>query len=66
MRATINGTPRELADGVTLGELLAELGVPRVGVAVAVNETVVRGGSFDGVRLSDGDSVEIIRAVAGG
>jgi sulfur carrier protein len=66
MKATINGTDREIVDGVTLSELLTELSVPRVGVAVAVNETVVHGASFDELRLSDGDSVEIIRAVAGG
>jgi thiamine biosynthesis protein ThiS len=66
MKAMVNGDLREVAEGVTLGELLAELGIPRVGVAVAVNETVVRGASVDEHRLRDGDAVEIIRAVAGG
>jgi thiamine biosynthesis protein ThiS len=66
MKATVNGDLRELADGTTLGDLLAQLGVPRVGVAVAVNETVVRSASVDQHRLRDGDAVEIIRAVAGG
>jgi sulfur carrier protein len=66
MKATVNGAVRDLPEGVTLGELLVELGIPRVGVAVAVNETVVRGTSVDAHRLRDGDAVEIIRAVAGG
>ncbi|HEY0799000.1 MAG TPA: sulfur carrier protein ThiS [Candidatus Baltobacteraceae bacterium] len=63
---TVNGSPRELAEGATLAELLAELGVARAGIAIAVNERVVRGASFDEHHLHDGDAIEIIRAVAGG
>ena len=66
MNATINGETRELADGTTLAQLLDDLRLERNGIAVAVNERVVRGVSFEGHALSDGDVVEIIRAVAGG
>ena len=66
MTATINGENRELAEGATVAELLSHLMLERGGIAVAVNERVVRGSNFDEHRLQDGDVVEIIRAVAGG
>ena len=66
MDATVNGKPTELADGTTVARLLLELGVPSAGIAVAVNERVVRRGAFESHALCDGDAVEIIRAVAGG
>jgi sulfur carrier protein len=66
MTATINGENRELAEGATVAELLSHLKLERSGIAVAVNERVVRGSNFDEQRLQDGDVVEIIRAVAGG
>ncbi len=66
MRLTVNGALREVADGTTVASLLEELGVPRSGIAVAVNARVVRGAAFAERALADGDAVEIIRAVAGG
>jgi sulfur carrier protein len=64
--ATINGERKELPDGTTLAGLLDRLGVPASGIAVAVNDSVVRKSAFDSHALGDGDTVEIIRAVAGG
>jgi len=66
MKATINGEHRELPDGATVAEILRDLKLERNGIAVAVNERVVRGTNFDEHRLQEGDVVEIIRAVAGG
>jgi sulfur carrier protein len=67
MHAMVNGERRELAEGTTVEALLRSLGiVERNGVAVAINERVVPGGTFDRAALRDGDAVEIIRAVAGG
>lgn len=66
MKATINGETRELPDDLTVGALLEHLGSPRNGVAVARNERIVRRAEYDTHRLSDGDRLEIIRAVAGG
>ena len=48
------------------GELLRALDLPPTGIAIAVNEQVVRRASFSSHTLADGDAVEIIRAVAGG
>jgi sulfur carrier protein len=66
MRASINGETRELPEALTVGALLELLGSPRSGIAVSRNDCIVRRTEYDTHRLSDGDRVEIIRAVAGG
>ncbi len=66
MKASINGEPRELPDGLTVGALLERLGTPPTGIAVARNERVVRRNEYDAHVLADGDRIEIIKAVAGG
>ena len=66
MKATINGEPRELPDGMTVSSLLELLGAPLVGIAVARNERVVRRSEYATHALADGDHIEIIKAVAGG
>ena len=67
MTATINGEPRDLPSDTTLAALISSLGFDTTtGIAVAVNARVVRRATFAEHTLRDGDSVEIIRAVAGG
>jgi sulfur carrier protein len=66
VKATINGEVRELPDGTTVAALLDELGVPRIGIAIAMNERVVRRAEYDTSTIAEGDSLEIIKAVAGG
>jgi sulfur carrier protein len=66
VNATVNGELREIADGTTVAALLGGLGIEGAGIAVAVNERVVRRAAFEEHALRDGDAVEIIRAVAGG
>ena len=66
MNVRVNGIERELADGTMLGQLIAELGVRREGISVARNDDVVARGAIDATPLSNGDTIEIIAAVAGG
>jgi len=66
VNATVNGESKTLPSGTTLGALLRTIGIAENGIAIAVNERVVRRGAFDAHPLRDGDAVEIIRAVAGG
>ena len=66
MKATINGEPHEFPDGITVAALLEEVGAPRSGIAVARNERVVRRAEYETQQLADGDTIEIIKAVAGG
>jgi sulfur carrier protein len=66
VQVTANGRPVELADGATLDELLAHLGLGAKWVVVERNgEPVPRRQSATTV-LSDGDRLELVRAVAGG
>lgn len=63
---TVNGEPRDLPLGHTLGQLVASLTAAPSGVAAAVNEAVVPRGRWAGTALDDGDRVEVLTAVQGG
>jgi sulfur carrier protein len=67
MRIAVNGQVTEVAE-TTVAELLAtRMNDPRPsGIAVAVNEEVVRRDDWPRWRLSAGDTVEIVTAVQGG
>ncbi len=66
MKATINGEPRELPEGLTVEGLLAHIAAPERGIAIARNDRVVRRAAFAEEVVQEGDRIEIIRAVAGG
>lgn len=62
----VNGTEREVPDGATVTEMLASLGVPARGVAVAVDGVVVTKTDHDRTVVPDGAEVEVLTAVQGG
>jgi sulfur carrier protein len=62
----VNGTDREVPDNASVTDLLAALGIPPAGVAVAVNGTVVPKAEHDHTVLPDGAIVEVLTAVQGG
>ena len=62
----INGERHELADGATVPDALGALGLPRSGVAVAVDGEVVPRSAWADATLPDGARVEILTAVQGG
>lgn len=66
MVITLNGTERDVPDGVTVTELLAELAVPAKGVAVAIDGTVVAKADHDRTVVPDGAEVQVLTAVQGG
>ncbi len=66
MQVWINGKPRELAEGARVRDALDELGVPRTGVAVAVDGTVVPRAAWSDTELTAGARVEVLTAVQGG
>jgi len=66
MTVSVNGTARTVLEGTTLGELITQLGLRREGIAVARNDDVVSRSAVDITALHDGDTIEIIAAVAGG
>jgi sulfur carrier protein len=62
-----NGRPVDLPEGATLTALLARLGVPAKAVAAMEhNGEPVPRSDHNTRPLSDGDRVELVRAVAGG
>ncbi|MFB6097838.1 MAG: sulfur carrier protein ThiS [Salinibacter sp.] len=69
---TVNGDDRTVPDGYPLPELLRDLEIDpedeetTTGVAVALNESVVRRQDWDDVRLAQDDTVEVIHAQPGG
>jgi len=63
---TLNGEPRDLPDGSTVAQAVAELTAAPSGVAAAVNGEVVPRGSWAVTALRDGDRVEVVTAVQGG
>ena len=63
---TINGEPRRASAGVSLAELLAEIGVDPARVAVERNRVIVARSTFGEVIVADGDRYEIVHFVGGG
>ncbi len=63
----VNGEPVK-TDAQTVAGLLTSLGVDesRTGVAVALNEQVVRRSQWTATRIDDGDALEVLRATQGG
>ena len=66
MRATVNGEPMELPDGLTVAALLQHLGVRGDRVAVERNGEVVKKARHGEQRLVQDDVVEIVTFVGGG
>ena len=62
----INGEQRELAPDAGVLDALVVLGLPRTGVAVAVDGEVVPKARWAATALADGARVEILTAVQGG
>ncbi len=66
VQVKLNGAPRELQEGTTVAQAVAELTALATGVAAAVNGDVVPRGSWAATVLRAGDQVEVVTAVQGG
>jgi len=66
MDLRVNGKPKAVEDGATIGDLITLLGLRARSVVVERNGEPVRRSEFETVRLSDGDVLEVVRAVPGG
>jgi sulfur carrier protein len=62
----LNGEPRELPEGATVAQAVAELTALGTGVAAALNGDVIPRGSWAATMLRAGDQVEVVTAVQGG
>ena len=63
---TINGERRHAAPGTTLAELIADIGLDPLRVAVERNLEIVPRSTFATVVVEDGDDYEIVHFVGGG
>jgi sulfur carrier protein len=66
MQLTVNGDKLTVPDEVTLAELLAQLGLAKVKVAVELNQQIVPRSQHSDYLLKDGDALEIVHAIGGG
>lgn len=65
MQIILNGKSHQTT-APTVAALMQELGLPARGIAVAINNEVVRGQDHEHCHLHENDVVEVIRAVQGG
>ena len=66
MHLTVNGTSRDVGDGTSLATLLEQLGLVVGSVVVELNGTALLRSEVLVTSLSDGDVLELVKAVAGG
>ena len=63
---TINEQSRDVAEGITLAQLLLELEIVSPAIAVEVNQKLRPRNQFGSTVLQAGDVVEIVTLVGGG
>jgi thiamine biosynthesis protein ThiS len=66
MEIRLNGKAREVGDGITVSQLLDELKLQALRVAVQVNTDIVKRERYGEVTLQPGDTVEILTFMSGG
>lgn len=66
MLLTVNGAAREVVDGMSLPQLVEQLGLRVGSVVVEHNGIALLRSEVLATQLSDGDRLELVRAVAGG
>lgn len=66
MKLTINGSPKDVPDDLTVRELVVHLGLGEGLVAVEQNRAIVPRAEHASRRLADGDAIEIVHFVGGG
>lgn len=66
MRLRINGEEKDVADGLTVEDLVASLGLAGRRVAVERNREVIAASGWNRERLAEDDVLEIVQFVGGG
>jgi len=66
MKLFVNGETKEFADGISVEELIRDLGVRKETVVAEVNRKIVQGPQRGDWKLAEGDQVELIQFVGGG
>lgn len=66
MKITVNGTERDIPEGTTIAELIAELDLKTDRIATERNLDVVPRAQYAETTLKEGDKLEIVSFVGGG
>ena len=66
VQVRINGEHRRVNEGISIAEMVSELGFDPIRVAVERNLEVVPRSTLREVTVQDGDDFEIVRFVGGG
>lgn len=66
MHIIVNGESRNVAEGCTLVDLIAELDLTDTRIAVEHNQNILSRSLYGATRLSEGDQLEIVKAIGGG
>jgi sulfur carrier protein len=66
MTVTINGTPNELPEGLTVAQLLEQKQLAGKPCAVEINKTLVPKARHAETVINEGDTVELVTLVGGG
>jgi sulfur carrier protein len=66
MNVTINGSPREVPDDLTIKDLVVHLGLGDGPVAVEINREIVPRAQHASHKVAGGDTIEIVHFVGGG
>ncbi len=66
MQVTLNGTLRDVPDGLTVRALLDHLGLTQGPVAVEINRDIVPRAEHVVRAVAEGDAIEVVLFVGGG
>ena len=66
MKLLLNGEERDVADVVTIADLVAALGLDARKVAVERNLEIAPRSTYGDTALADGDRIEIVTFIGGG
>ncbi len=66
MQVTINGEPQEIAENCNAAMLVELLNMQNDKIAMEVNKEIVPRSQYETFKLSEGDQIEIVRAIGGG
>jgi sulfur carrier protein len=66
VQVIVNGSSRDVPDGLTVKLLVVHLGLGEGPVAVELNREIVPRAEHESRTVSDGDAIEIVHFVGGG
>lgn len=66
MEIKVNGKVYVVNDGTTVGDVPSLAGISPEGIAIAVENKVIRKADWSSTMLNNGDRITVIKAVCGG